>query len=587
MSSQAPVVPSKAKKTKKKNSNKKQNRLINRYLPRDKGSSQGMIAPSGLVQYPELTHRLTENDRGFLYNFLDPCDERVGPSSCSKVPDGTLSNSGITGLREAFNVHPPFEVAQSASGPLGGPVWTLVVLRLPLIRNALILVASDNRDELSFDDQDNLSNAFNNGLISTFPVWTNIEDPPSGSSIAHLRATLVQWSLIRQTISLNALFNQVRITKFGITAFHNAPDLYNQGMVMTAQWNCDLSRGNSRVNNVATSTGAFVGNFNSSGAPTGGVIDLPDGEALVLSAVTSQSYFEATASASSLGGSGSITITNSSTVRFNTTDTLRFRVYGGGVAIFTIDVLNVNGEVAGTTTRQVGIGSVVSVQVTWRINNFVGDDFPVNDIELPPLDTQSVIQSTPKAIYLPLKQYNGVYNVGRVWEPIFNMQESDTQAQIRLRRRSQPLVNESSSAFSDLVDLNFGTIVQVHTGVSLAASIAIKIVMDIEFVAGQDSPWQGFMNPNVSVDTQVISYARAVCLAQPFGYPQTYNSIGTLLSGLENLLSKVPIIGNVVPVVSSLAHALFGEGQKDASRLPDDQQIEKIIRYIMSKLNLK
>lgn len=117
-------------------------RMRNRQMP-----PSGVLAPVSEVQLPDLTHKLTPQDECFFRNILNPCDEKSAPSSCSKIPDGGMANSGVQGFREVLNVAPPF-TAPSGAGPLGGPVWNLVILKIPTIRIAGVLVAFVGRDDL-------------------------------------------------------------------------------------------------------------------------------------------------------------------------------------------------------------------------------------------------------------------------------------------------------------------------------------------------------------------------------------------------------------------------------------------------------
>lgn len=546
------------------------NRLVSRHLPSmgKRGKQPGVLvnAAGGLAQLPDLTHTLTVSDRTFLSNFLDPCDERLGPSSGSKIPDGTLANSGINGFREAFNVSPPFPYNAGSGGPLGGPVWTLVIVRLPTIRSNIFLVAKDDGSDLTRAEQELFAEAVTSALIADFPDWIPLDNLPVATS--HLKCSRVVWSQLRDIDRLNTLFNQVRITKFGLTSYHNAPDLYNQGMVMTAQWNCDNSSVVSRefrVQDAVVSTNQMSTTRSDVNVFTGGFVQLPNNRQIPMSELGGDlEVSTGQITPDILGFTGRVGFSESQMIGFDLNETVTVEniplslVQGSRV----IRIINVrtgaNRTISDSYVLPSGNNPIIQ-NLRWEALTSIVEA-PSNDIELPPLDTQAIIQSTPKAVYLPMKEFNGAYNVGRAWEPVFEMQETDNQGPIRLKRRAggsfPDTVGLDTSRLSDVIDLNFGVVVQVCTGLSLAASVAIKTVMDIEFVAGEGSPWMGFMNPNESVDTEVVALARAICLTQPFAYPQTYNSLGTLLEGVTSLLSHVPVIGNVVPLVSRFVKAI-------------------------------
>lgn len=542
-------------------------RMRSRQMP-----PSGVVAPISTVQLPDLTHKLTEQDELFFRNILNPCDEKSGPSSGSKIPDGTLPNSGINGFREVINVAPPFPLPVSPSA-IGGPLWSLIIMKLPTIREAIYLIATDTRDDLSVDDQIAIVSAYNLGQFGIFPDWYTIPDRTG------IKCSVVVWSQLRSIPDLKTLFKQVRISKSGFTTFHNAPDLYNQGMLITAQWNCDdVSKGAPSIRgnlpeNIVTSFTIVLGPVSDPGrrAVSSATVVLPNGSQVSLSKRDGDNQLSSLPiSASSIGAVGSLNLQPGgstppdggstlydaeddiifSAILSSTGETLNFNIVvdkADGSVVTLNSALDVSGSVIPPTQSRI---------LTWSVTN-LGVAQPSTEVELPPLDTQSIIQSTPKAVVYPLKQYNGGYTPLRFWEPVFLMQEANTQSSVQWRRRNETSSSLAANSQHDILDLNFGTAVQACMGMSLAASITIKIVQDIEFVAGDDSPWMGFMNPNINVDTQVISLARAVTLQTPFAYPQTFNSAGILGSLLSQFVSHVPILSNVVPLVGKLVSSIF------------------------------
>lgn len=552
------------------------------------GNFPGVIAASSSgVQLPELTHKLTDADRLFVENYLNPCDERMGPSSYSKVPDGCLPNSGVNGFRDEINVEPPFPVP-TEPGAIGGPLWSLIVMKLPVIREALYLIATNSRADLSVQDQTNVATAYNTGRFPIFPNWADAVEGQSS-----IKVTRVIWSQLRNIPNLRNLFKQVRIVKSGYTTYHNAPDLYNQGMVITAQWNLDNSprgltstlatenTGNVQLPLIWTVDSDNFLNGGSFTTPTGTFPFSPEG---VPSASTGLSTINI--AVSSLGLVGTVALPNARSVSFEVGGLLTAEVETTGQNLNIVLTAVSSTGVVSTATQAVVSTVAGSLQLTWSVLSVRNTESGV-DIELPPLDTQTIVQSTPKAVVLPMKQYNGAYSVLRAWEPVFEMQETDNLGPIQWSRRGSSAVTGTSDREQDLVDLNFGTSVQAIMGISLAASVTIKIIQDVEFVAGDDSPWQGFMFPNVNVDPQVIALARAISLDQPFAFPQTYNSMGTLLDGVESLLTHIPIIGNAVPLVSKVVRSLFPSTNSNAPHPElDGDNIAQLVSKLLQALGL-
>lgn len=556
---------------------------------RGRNQFPGVVAPSTVgVQLPDLTHALSMEDRLFIDNYLNPCDERMGPNSGSKIPDGTLPNSGINGFREVINVAPPFTVP-SGTVALGGPLWSLIIMKLPMIREALFLIATDTRDDLSLQDQVAVAQAYNTGRVSIFPSWANVV-----ADNEHLKISRVVWSQLRAITNIRTLFKQVRIAKSGYTTFHNAPDLYNQGMVITAQWNLDNSP---RGLNIFTTPEPTVGPYSlhasweldgksqlisgSLQTPTMAIPLVLEGQPSVTGTIAT-----VVVPVNTLGVVGSVGFTTTETIPLEVGGTFSAEIVSNGQQLtFSISSVDSEGQSHERTLPIIPIAAGTR-NLLWSVLSLRGSQAGT-DIELPPLDTQTIIQSTPKAVVLPMKQFNGAYSVLRAWEPVFEMQEADNLGPVQWSRRGALTAVSSSDRDPDLVDLNFGTSVQAIMGISLAASVTVKIIQDIEFVAGDDSPWQGFMNPNVNVDTQVISLARAISLDQPFAFPQTYNSMGTLLDGVESLLSQIPIIGQAVPLVSKVVRKLFPStsGNEPHPEL-GSADVGQLVKQLISALGL-
>ncbi|QOR29566.1 VP [Bat associated nodavirus] len=554
---------------------------------------------------PEMTHRLSVADRTFLENFLDPCDERVGPSTLSKIPDGAIQNSGINGFREQFNVEVPFSLPAGSEIVSGGPVWTLLVLRLPTIKVALYLIAYQGRSDLSVNDQNLIVDYYNTGDTPTFPEWGQVNTT--------IRMTQVEFTLLRAFPNLRALMLQARITKTGITTYHNAPDLFNQGMIICGQWNLDQAA------KAGASTLGMVGSpvlysneitfttVNSVNVPDLFRASLPEGRTVTFPLVrndtdTSWSGTSEPLSAVELGFTGSVFIeSNGTSLTLTVVDDLIITMTGsrgaGPGGNFTVIYAAVGpGGERRTTQRLTNFATEALTALRFNSRWTVTGETVLTtgvDVILPPLDQQSIIQSSPKSVTMPSKQFNGAYSVGRVWEPVLNMQEIDNQGVIRWRRRGAAALGDPlrASGFGDVLDLNFGTIVQVHAGLAYAASITIKIVMDLEFVAGENSPWQAQMMPNHNVDTEVIAMARAISMEQPFAFPQTYNSLGKLFDMLSGVLEKIPVIGNAVPVIKQLAKTFFGDKEENpqCTNVPSQPggDLAQVVVQLLRKLGLE
>lgn len=562
-----------------------------------------MMAGSGIAQrMSPLPERAIE----FVHRHCNPCGEMHTFSENSKVPDGALPNSTILELREALIVRIP---TFGGTISLDGAMWTLTVIHLPLFRTPIILVANLLNAEMGDDDR--------SALISD---WNETEDPPVYPNWREIITDstyycVVQWSGLNNVSAPTSTgtrdIQQFRICNDGMTIFNNTPDLVNQGMVIGAQWPTNVAKtaeeasddavgytGNIRVNTGATqtangsralmripipvdvstlaivsSTGTIqVMGVTHSAYPWGHLIYIADTAGTVNNAT-----FTAEASHDMLLNA----------VAISKGDTITFSVSRTAANVWTYTATN------STTSTQIFTGTAAAPNDRYTLVVTDALEMPlITTFQLPPTDTQNIIQSTPKAVYMSAKEQNGVYMVKRIFQPVFNVQEANERRQVVMT--DPDFERAFTFAPLDVFDLNFGIGVTVWSSIPTSCAPAIKLIRDVEVVAGQGSDLMLFMKSNPDECQAAIAICHLMSKHHPFLYPESYNILGGLMNIIGGVVSKIPILGNVVQALPGIVSGILGGEQKSVSgasqnRLESTNVVElaKLAQQLMAQMNIR
>lgn len=565
------------------------------------GRSRGKINIEGLG-----LSSLPVGCREFVHRHCNPCGEMVTFTENSKVPDGALPNSTIIELREALIVKVP-----SSTGvlPLDGSMWTLTVIHLPLFRNPVILVASLVNAEMSVDDRAALMRDWNTSVSPPlYPEWRPIV-------VDNLYYSVVQWTGLNQveqpTPNGTTAVQQFRITCDGMTMFNNTPDLINQGMVVGAQWPANKSIKNEEANDdVAGYTGVIrVSAFGVPAPVSRAALQVPvpiDKETFaqgVTVGVPSISFSYGGASypwefpvyiADSAGTSNSMVFTAEAghnmiinTIAIAKGDLLNFSVARNVSNQWSWSVMtSVGALVVFSATNVASPAGIYSVVITDPL------EMPaITVLQLPPTDTQNIIQSTPKAVYMSAKEQNGIYMVKRIFQPIFNVQEASERRQIVLT--DAEVERQFTLSPSDVLDLNYGVGVTVWSSIPTSCAPAIKLIRDVEIVAGENSAYMPFMKSNVDKCEAALAICHSMAVHHPFMYPESYNILGGLMGIIGNVVSKIPILGNVVQAIPGIIKTITGAEHKgiqgaSQNRLvsTNTDELMKVAQMLMRQLTL-
>lgn len=553
-----------------------------------------------------ISRGIPEAASEFIHRHCNPCGEMVTFTEHSKVPDGSLPNSTILELREVFIVRSP--PAAAASGtvervPLDGTMWTLTCIHMPMFRHPMILVANMDNAEMSLTDRERLAYLWNH--TPGYPYYPNWAPMYSGETVAYW--SVVRWSGLQSVTPPSggqvAAIEQYRITADGVTCFNNTPDLINQGMLCAAQWNTNkgVKVSEETEDTIGASTnlliystvaavdvggtlltryfiafqlpfGGFVPDNTTAGSGAVNVPMQPFGQMLSLPAAAGQS-----------GAGGTFTTTVTYTLEQSIT------VDGTTYASGTVFTVNLTRASAGPLTVLITTpGATADAPVTFRTYTVVAanisaanwnsaifdqlsvvlehvDNYQVTTFELPPTTTESIIQSTPKAVYMSMKEQNGWYMVKRVWQPVFNVQNANTYRSTYMAMPGVEIVDEVPFGEPDTFDLNYGMGVVVMTSIPTSCAPAFKMFRDVEIVAGENSPFQLFMKSNGDPYKGAVEVCHSIAMHHPMCYPESYNVLGGLMNLITGALGKIPIIGDVANAVQ---HIVGGLTKQESAACP-------------------
>jgi len=504
----------------------------------------------------------------WLRKHLNPCGEMSTLKGAAKIPDGAVTQSVLSELREALIIRPP-GLTESSSLPLDGSNWTLTIVQFPQALTSAWLIANMTRAEMSIGDRNLVLNYMNaTALPATYPNWATLTD-------GELYLCRVEWKTFSNILAsndLSALVTSARITALGTTIFFNTPTLVDQGMLIAGQWNADAQTVQSIAVDVVSSSETLTLAVTSYLAPT----------------ATTVGDFAITVTSSVAGAGNPVTTAFVLNFEANTaTASLELPELPSG---FTRGDVGLPGA-----TNPIATNGALSIGVTYDAPtyymNVTGNGSSVRTLPisptstdalqaaitspgevlyqsllLPPTDMQNIIQSDPKAVYYVLKEEMGCYVVSRLWQPVLSMAEAANYVVQHYRDDKRDVPSATSVAgFSDLVDLNYGCSVIILSGISRSCCPGFKCFKDWEAVAAAGSPWMLQMTEAPQRDELAVEIARDIAIKHPHAYPESYNSLGGLMDILSGVLSHVPIIGQAIPLVKGAISLLGGQRKESPS----------------------
>jgi hypothetical protein len=120
--------------------------------------------------------------------------------------------------------------------------------------------------------------------------------------------------------------------------------------------------------------------------------------------------------------------------------------------------------------------------------------------------------------------------------------------------------------------------VTIFRGLSPSASVTLKLYTGLEQEPGITSVTRQFARvPNVYNPRAMEAYYRLVH-ELPTSYPASFNSLGTIMSAISNVASRLwPVVQKVVPAIGSGVRAAIEEYRRRSNPTPDLAQIQKVV----------
>jgi hypothetical protein len=556
-------------------------------VPRRKGRMAGSM--KGF-----MTHKLGVRGDAFIHRHCNPCGEFKSFSEYSKIPDGSLPSSAAIELRQVLIVRAPTSSSETIDLNTGA-MWTLSVIHTAMFRTPVILIANMVNAEVNDSDKSDLITAWNTTVTPpVYPEWQAMENNPSSYWCT------VEWSGLSSIPTPTddgavTTVSQYRICADGLTIFNNTPDLINQGMVIGAQWNTnktekvyvtdpDVDGVNIRLNAVG-----FAGSQSSTSSLNTVTYQIPANNAagfttMLINGANLVTTYVADREFTTAGG----------TVAVGDTVTLTATIVST-VLTSTFNVVLTNGATtlaSNTIVARQGTSSTLALAYT--VSTADHDNGSVTQWQLPPLTTQELIQDTPKAVYMSMKEQNGVYMVKRIFQPVFNVTEASDYKRVRLVSAGQTSnPDDFIEGKSDTFDANFSTGVIIMSSIPVACAPAFKMFRDLEVVATNGSPWSLFMKSNDDKIPAALEIVESISTHHPFMYPESYNSLGGLMGIISSVVGQIPVIGQVLPIISNLLGGLLGaeKNQSGASQNVlaslNTEELAKLLPQLLQQLGVK
>lgn len=122
--------------------------------------------------------------------------------------------------------------------------------------------------------------------------------------------------------------------------------------------------------------------------------------------------------------------------------------------------------------------------------------------------------------------------------------------------------------------------VMLFRGLSPAASVTLKLYTGHEIVPRFDSSSRQFTKPPVRSSPAALAAYYAICHEMGTSFPASYNSLGTLLSTVAGVVSRLwPVVSKVVPFVRPLVSSVIGaiRGPSDKPAPPDMAERQQVV----------
>ena len=508
---------------------------------------------------------ISDTGKSSIMTILNPCGE-LGSDENAKFPDGTLSQSGIQRFRQFETIVAPWQTASSSSNVTNN--WSLYLISPASFRTIAVMIAVRDGSALSDPEFASVFESINTDIdMVSYPNWNpiGIGNPvPSPAIVPNVYYTTYSFRSANLNIDAgtgeSTTIESFRVVGDGMVVLHNTPDLWNQGSFAVGQFKTDFNSAESDTTaapvvlkvlvsdrDATTINGTFsVYSYRNPVSGTQSFIDL------TLSGAgpwTGNLIGPALAYTISEGPPGDAIFglaTDPITVAYDPVSN------GGQLVVtavgynFAIRLDPVGSPPQTYTTMLQGTGS-----------HFVFEGFPGPTQliwSLPALNQDAIAQADPKFSAELMKSHCGFYAVRRYFEPVLNMNNSNTSGHIKLEVAGMDrgdVVQSPGGIQNDILDRNGATIVAAIRGISYACSPTIKSVRFVEFMPSPNSTLAPFVGPTPPKDADAVEIFRQFQESGPHSFIPDANFLGGLATFIMGVVDAVPVFLRTARGISS------------------------------------
>jgi hypothetical protein len=479
---------------------------------------------------------MSEDGKAWLMRYIDPCGEIDTPETSLKICDGAIPYSATPYQRFDGTIRFPFQSESSVD--MTGRNYSMLVLQLPLFRNAKLVMANALGQEFGEDNANDLINVLNNVSATQMRYPNFVTGQLVDGDGAPLNYFTVIQSAGLDTIpppgsnGISPVINQIRCTFDGLTIGHNAPALFNQATVNGLVINCQVTP--TPIEDVAQDPSVYLhgyGNWNplTNSPATGAAFvfsSLPD---ILSGSLVPFSGNSATFTANHLvrNKAGTIVVNIGDEYRYENTPA------GTGHVIGLFNLTTVQNFSIVTTPSPL-ISSSSNLRLYFEplatdpeLNN-INNSYAV--ITLPPLTQGDIAQNDPKADMFLMKDGGGCYQPINKFTPVFEPSNVDFSVIRFAGPNTDPerISADPSVGWQDAYDRNFGIGVINVQSMPYAAQPLFKFRRAHEIVPSTESFFGLFATGNSAKDDNTLQLADGIMNHRQHLYLASDNFLGTL-----------------------------------------------------------
>lgn len=507
---------------------------------------------------------LTPASQHWVSTYVDPCGNHDPFPGPPLIPDGAIPQAAPARFAFAETIVPPWDGPQSIVDT--NNLYSMLILQAPFFRSLAYVVVHRKSGEFTNTVmaavQDALGGAAEVADV-TYPNWlatTYGDDDGPLVYVTSLAPTVLAKIQPPNALGVSDDISQYRDTARGMVAYFNAPDLLNQGTVVCGQFNFNVSQHTMS----AEGSGELV-------LVTATIYPAQVGVATVFlrssdtTVVPERDITWQAPNNSTSWVSDHILVDSTGTSFAVPGDVMSYAISVADANHWRVDLRN------DTTSVSVPVGvlwsNVNTVQTATKRIFAVGiNDSKVNErrftgITMPPITQGDLAQQDPNNEIQLMKTAGGVYMPLRVFQPVYNMQNSAGFAPFAFMTRESTLANVNPTGYGDSYDRNFAIGVINMQSIPWVANPFIKIVNHREIVTTQASMLGAFNVKTGDDDEYALRVARTFTNELPHAFPANYNGFGTLFKMVSGFLDRLPAMaGDIRTMKEGISQCVSSAG---------------------------